>query len=58
LRYEDLDLGSAIVVALNYPFKAKVDQRGRVDHELPGFDLDLFFRSSEDAKTQQRRQDP
>ena len=35
-----LDLRVAIVVALNDPFEAEVDQRGMVDDELARLDLD------------------
>ncbi len=52
-----LYLGVAIVVALNKPFKAKVDQRGMVDDELTRLNFVPIFRSDDAiARTEQVHQ--
>jgi hypothetical protein len=51
-----LYLRIAIVVALNEPFKAKIDQRRVIDDELTRFDFVSIFRSAGTiAKTEQEK---
>ena len=48
LSIRHLDLRIAIIVSLNVPFKAKVNQRGMVDDKLARLDCVLISRSPSD----------